>query len=92
MAGKRDLFKRCARQIARECEQRSYDHWVGADFPVVFERSFEGTQVQVEIELLESTPEYVHVLVSVDDGGIWACAPPSESTIIRKGAQRAGEG
>ena len=89
MAGKRALFKRCAGEIARECEQRSYDHWVAADFPVVFERSFEGTEVQVEVELLESTPAYVHLLVSVDDGGIWAYAPPSESTIIRKDA---GEG
>ena len=39
---KRALFKRCAAEIAQECEQKSYDHWLAADFPVVFERTFEG--------------------------------------------------
>lgn len=84
MAGARALFKRCAGEIALECEQQSYDHWVAADFPVTFDREFEGKQLQVEIVLLESTPEYVHLLVSVDDGGVWAYVPPSVSTIIRK--------
>jgi hypothetical protein len=87
---KRDLFKRCAGQIAEECEQRSYEDWLAADFPVVFERTFEGIDVQVEILLLESTPEYVHLMVSVDDGGVWAYAPPSQSTIIRRGPSEKG--
>lgn len=87
---KRDLFKRCAGEIAQECERRSYGDWLAADFPVVFERTFEGVEVQVEIVLLESTPEYVHLLVSVDDGGVWAYAPPSQSTIIRKRASEGG--
>ena len=84
MAGSRALFKRCAEQIAQECEQRPYDHWVAADFPVTFDRELEGKQLQVEIVLLESTADYIHLLVSVDDGGVWAYVPPSVSTIIRR--------
>jgi len=67
-----------------ECERRPYDYWVAGDYPVVFERSFQGENVQVEIVLLESNPEYVHISVAVDDGGLWAWFPPSFSAIIRR--------
>ena len=86
MKKKRAFFKQCACQIAAECEQKPYEHWMAADFPITFDRDFDGQMLQVEIIQLEAHPEYVHLLVSVDDGGLSAFAPPSTSTIIRKSA------
>ena len=42
-----------------------------------------GKQYQVEVELLESTEKYVHVIVSVDDGRLLASLRPLNDSFIR---------
>jgi hypothetical protein len=53
-----------------------------------YETEFEGTKYQVEVQLLENTDTYVHVGVSVDDGGIPASFRPLSSSFIREKQQR----
>jgi hypothetical protein len=51
----------------------------------VYEVEFESQQYQVEVELLENTEKYVHVLVAVDDGSLPASLLPlSHSFICQK--------
>jgi hypothetical protein len=45
----------------------------------------ESKQYQVEVKLLEDTPEYLHGSVAVDDGSLPASIrPESESFLCRK--------
>ena len=37
---------------------------------------------QFEVELLENTPEYVNVVISVDDGSFWRSFSPVTRTFI----------
>lgn len=51
----------------------------------VYEVEFESKQYQVEVELLENTETYLHVLVAVDDGTLPASfSPLSHSFICNK--------
>lgn len=51
----------------------------------------QGTQYNVEVQILENTKDYIHVAVSVDDGSLpTSFRPLSESFIVRKEATCAG--
>lgn len=53
----------------------------------VYEVEFESKRYQVEVELLENTEKYLHVLVAVDDGSLPASLlPVSYSFICEKPA------
>lgn len=55
-----------------------------------YEVEFEGKSYQVEVELLEDTVEYLHVMVAVDDGSLPQSMLPACSTFIcRKAADPA---
>jgi hypothetical protein len=42
-------------------------------------------QYQVEVEILENTKEYVHVILAVDDGSLpWSISPVSRTFIQQK--------
>jgi len=50
-----------------------------------YEVEYESKIYQVEVEILENTATYVHVLVGVDDGGLPASiCPETHSFICRK--------
>ena len=48
-----------------------------------YEVEFESGRYQVEVELLENTPQYVHVAVGVDDGSLPASFRPLATTFLR---------
>ncbi len=51
----------------------------------VYEVELDPKTYQVEIEVLESTEEYLHVMVAVDDGSLPASmAPETQSFICNK--------
>jgi len=51
----------------------------------VYEVAAESKQYQVEVVLLEDTPEYLHVSIAVDDGSLPASIhPESQSFLCRK--------
>ena len=49
-----------------------------------YEVQFESKSYQVEVEILENTPEYVNVSISVDDGTLPASIFPLGHIFIRK--------
>ncbi len=47
-----------------------------------YEVELESKMYQVEVELLENTAGYVHVMVSVDDGSLPASLSPATETFL----------
>lgn len=54
------------------------------DSPHVYEVKFESDNYQVEVELLEDTPEFVHVIIAVDDGSLPASISPVSASFLTK--------
>ena len=53
--------------------------------PLVYEVEADSKTYQVEVEILENTGDYVHVMISVDDGTLPASIlPAAETLIVRK--------
>jgi len=50
----------------------------------VYEIAFEGKSYQVEVELLENTPTYIHVMVAIDDGSVPASILPLTHSFVRR--------
>ena len=48
----------------------------------VYEIEHESKSYQVEVEILENTETYIHVLVAVDDGSLPASISPETHSII----------
>ena len=48
-----------------------------------YEVEFESKRYQVEVELLENTAQYLHVIVAVDDGSLPASIHPLSATFLR---------
>jgi hypothetical protein len=47
-----------------------------------YEVEVEAKRYQVEVELLENTDQYVHVMVAVDDGSLPASIFPSTNSFV----------
>jgi hypothetical protein len=47
-----------------------------------YETEFENKKYQVEVEILENTEKYVHVMVAVDDGSLPAALSPLSTSFI----------
>ena len=61
----------------------SYDQLVfGLRDLQAYEVEFDSKTYQVEVEILEHTDKYVHVMVAVDDGSLPASISPSTHTFI----------
>ena len=86
---KRKNLKAWCRAKAEEFERMGYAHWKKQSYPIATEVSVGGETLQVEVDLLEDTDEYLHVSVIADDGGWWnALFPSASSFIVRKDAPR----
>jgi len=64
--------KSCDQLIAELRETRNY------------EVLFDSNKYQVEVELLENKPEYVHVMLAVDDGSLLVSVLPATRTFNRQ--------
>jgi hypothetical protein len=49
-----------------------------------YEVEFDSKMYQVEVELLENTERYVHIMVAVDDGSLPESLAPLTETFIRE--------
>ena len=49
-----------------------------------YEIEFENKKYQVEVEILENTEKYVHVMVAVDDGSLPGAIRPLSTSFIRE--------
>lgn len=79
---RRPLLRKLATAIAREVEGKPYDYWCAAELPLVSERSFKGRTVQVKIDMLERTNDYVHLIVSVSGDNTTSYFPVSDAVIV----------
>ena len=52
-----------------------------------YEVELDSKKYQVEVELVENTDKYVHVMVAVDDGSLPASISPLTHTFIRSKPQ-----
>jgi len=71
--------------LAAEIEtwsRKSYQQLVSELPDVVAYQREEPELHQFEVQLLEHTPEYVHVMVSVDDGSFWRSFSPVTRTFV----------
>ena len=73
------------------CLERELDEWTRLPFDELktrlkdvcaYERGEAPDQYQVEVEMLESTPEYVHVSIGVDSDGCVSFKPLSTSFMV----------
>lgn len=76
----RVLDKEVARWSSKSCNELRGELKNRAEYEV----EFESVIHQVEVELLENTPTYVHVSVAVDDGTLPGSIFPASNSFIRK--------
>jgi hypothetical protein len=80
---RRSKLKRCFQQIADRLRVRDYSSWSQQPEVWTFACVFEGSELQVEVEVLEVTQAYVHLMVAVDDGGLlWSHFPAATSFLV----------
>ena len=89
---KRSIIRRYLDQVVGEYESKPYDYWKSLSETIAFEREFDSHNIQFEIYLLESTPEYVHIGFSADAGGFSAYFPVGTDIIVKKTNSTAGAG
>jgi hypothetical protein len=78
MEWQRVLDSEVKRWSAMSCEQLVSElHQVQG-----YEVEFESKQYQIELELLEDTEKYLHVMVAVDDGSLPASVSPLTHSFI----------
>jgi hypothetical protein len=77
-----DLAQALAVEVAR-WSTKTYAELAALEYPDTYEvtRQDGGLAYQVEVSMLERRPEYIQISVAVDDGGIRAFFPRSESVI-----------
>ena len=78
------FIKRCLSQLLEEYEAKPCEYWAAVDWPITFEKVFEGYNIQVEIHILESTSEYLQIGISVDAGWRSFFYPFGKSFIVEK--------
>ena len=82
---KRANLKKLAFALTHQVKDKPFEYWAKQDYPIAWEQEHEGCVVQVEIERLELTADFIHLTIAVDDG-TWPSAfvPPSVETIIKR--------
>lgn len=80
---KEELKKRLQVEVDAQ-SLNSYDDFMRLQEEIVYEKGTGDNWYQVEVEVIEKTEHYVHVAVSVDDGGWRAFHPLSHSFLIYK--------
>ena len=83
--GRRDTWKpvldaELKRWTAKSCEELIAD----LEDMQVYQVQVDSIEYQFEVEMLENTAEYVHVMVAVDDGSLPASISPLTHTFIRQ--------
>jgi hypothetical protein len=49
-----------------------------------YQIEFNAKQFQVEVQLVENTPDYIHVVVSIDDGSLLSSLLPATRGFVKK--------
>ena len=80
---KRKVLRKVAVRVAAQIEASPEEWQVRQDYPVTWEESTAGgTEVQIEVQLLEMYGDKMHLAVSVSTGGLSAWSPPTFAVLI----------
>jgi hypothetical protein len=86
-AGRSKIREQWAPVLDAETKRWSAKSWAELVLELSDVRAYEvevgSKRYQVEVELLENTPQYVHVAVAVDDGSLPASFRPLATTFLR---------
>jgi hypothetical protein len=83
-AQKDPLLNRYADETCSRLEKKPYSYWIGRDYPINYEKTVKCRELQVEVDAWEIRPDYVHILVAVDDGYLTAYMPLTRDFITKK--------
>jgi len=82
---RRERWQRVLDAEMKRWSEKSYDELrTVLSKSLVYQVEFDSEQHQVEIDVLEDTPVYLHVSISVDDGTLPASIRPTTGTFIRR--------
>jgi hypothetical protein len=86
---RRDLWRKVLEAEVQRWSALSAEELIAKlDDIQVYEVTLDGKPHQVEVELLQDTPEFVQVMVAVDDGSLpQSIVPVTEIFIRAKGAK-----
>jgi hypothetical protein len=88
-----DLCGRERRALWRRALEAEVDKWEAKSVEELIQElaevqayqiEFESREMQAEVEILEDTPQYLHVYVAVDDGVLPLAIRPQATTFIRR--------
>ena len=84
MSSRREQWRPVLEAESQRWSSMSYEQLVSTlAAEQVYEVEFESRKYQVEVELLENTEKYIHVIVAVDDGTLPASIRPLTFSFIR---------
>ena len=82
---KRKELKAIAKEVACELEEKPVSFWQTITFPHVYSEKRKGVPIDIELELLEDEPGYLHIGVALDDDNwLRKLAPVGTSFIVEK--------
>lgn len=79
--GRADAIRQ-ARSIASHIETGTYEEWAAKEYPVIYQKNFEGHQMRIDINALGYKTDQLVLHVSVDDCGILGYAPARAAAFI----------
>lgn len=83
--GRREDWRKVLESEVERWSELPYDQLASALQDVqVYEVEFESKRYQVEVQLLENTGRYLHVMVAVDDGSLPESILPLTHSFIRE--------
>jgi hypothetical protein len=86
---RRDIWRRVlAAEVQRWSALSAEELLAKLDDIQVYEVTLDGKPHQVEVQLLQDRPEYVQVMVAVDDGSLPQSIVPVTEIFIRAKAQK----
>jgi hypothetical protein len=78
----RTKLKQLASVLANQVIEKPFEYWAGQDYPITWEQEHEGCVVQVEIERLELTDDFIHLTIGVDNGAWPSAFVPASADVI----------
>ena len=81
---RRKDLKRVLEEIVEEYKKRPYEFWESADFPITFERKAQEKEIQIEIDILESTPDYLDIDFTASSGWYSSYCPVGIGILVKK--------
>ncbi len=86
--GRREDWRKVLESEVERWSELPYDQLASALQDVqVYEVEFDSKRYQVEVQLLENTGRYLHVMVAVDDGSLPESILPLTHSFIREAGE-----